>query len=376
MSLRRRTGKTLRGLSVLSWRASVLALLLASTGLMACGGDEGGASANAGDESDDEVNNEEDDALPAPEPFPEADTSTLDFLVTELNFYFPEGIAPQAETVENPCGLNEATDNTSYKPLNLEGLTVEGFDLDSQATEASQGLCAQQDFSSGDGAMGIDYSFLHVIDKVRPARPGQTIQTVLATAPAQGLIKVGMRVSGVDDMENDDSVSIFVAPALDTPLLGGDGKIIGRGSVAIDPDPTFHNTLEGQIVDGVLTASADTLRLGHINLLVIEERIIELQDVRIRATLSARPDGVLDADILLAGWWMHDNMLEAVDYALTTIGANEGELDCVLERYSDHSSDGVNCDGMSMIFRVTAVSGFLTGLDDEGAAADDGAEGE
>ncbi len=56
---------------------------------------------------------------------------------------------------------------------------------------------------------------------------------------------------------------------------------------------------------------------------------------------------------------------------MTTIGANRGELECVWERFSDYSSDGENCDGMSMIFRVTAVSGFITGLDAPEAESSD-----
>ncbi|MEL6181902.1 MAG: hypothetical protein AAFS10_23275 [Myxococcota bacterium] len=296
-----------------------------------------------------------------PSEFPQEDRSTLDFIVTEMNFYFPEGIEPSSNTVANPCGLDAGTDNTTYQPLNLDGLPVDGFDLDGAASDGSEGFCTPSDYANSDGVMGIDYAFLRVIDMVRPARPGQTIQTVLATAPSQGLLKVGLRAEGIDSLENDDDVTLIAFNTLNTPLLGADGRILGRSSVAADPE--FQTRFQGQIVDGVLTATADKLTVRNINLLVIENRVIELHDVRIRATFSERPNGVLDIESLVSGWWMHDNMLDAINYALTTIGANNGELDCVLGTWSDYSSDGVNCDGMSMIFRVTAVSGFITGLE-------------
>jgi hypothetical protein len=59
-------------------------------------------------------------------------------------------------------------------------------------------------------------------------------------------------------------------------------------------------------------------------------------------------------------------MVEAISHAILTIGSNDGELDCVLDQYADHSTDGVHCDAMSTMLHMTAVSGFITGLDDDG----------
>lgn len=348
----------------------LLALLLALLiGVAGCGGDaEPVDEAGSPDAGVADTDPGDDVELP---PLPTPDTSVRDFIVTEMNFYFPEGIAPTGDRVPNPCGLDTGTDNTTYQPLNLDGLKVEGFDLDGMVTVGGDGPCGHRDYESSDGLMGIDYGFLHVIDMVRPARPGQTIQTVLATGPSQGLLKVGMRVTGIDDLENDDDIRIFITNVSETPLLGADGKIIGRSSVAALDEPEFQSQLRGQIVDGVLTAGPGDLSIGHINLLVIEDRVITLKDARIRATFSERPDGVVDVESFVSGWWLNDNILQATRHAVTTIGANPGELECVLERFSDYSSDGESCDGMSMIFRVTAVSGFLTGLDTPEAEGSD-----
>ena len=301
--------------------------------------------------------------LDAALPFPEAQRTALDFIVTEMNFYFPEGLDAPRPPTQNPCGGSQLTDNTMYTPLTLDGLEVEGFDLDDTVSADDDGLCGQADYVGPDGADGVDYAFLRVIDMIRPARPGQTVQTVLSSAVAQGLIRAGLRVTGIDDWDNDDAVDILVTHMLDTPLLGTNGAVIGNSSVQADTDPAFQTRLRGAIVDGVLTTEPADLALGHINLLVVRDRIIELRDAVIRARFVVRDDGVVEVAGHLSGWWLNANMRDVIGQAVQTIGANPGELDCVQAQWSDYSSDGATCDGMSMIFTVSAVSGFLTGLE-------------
>ena len=304
----------------------------------------------------------EPDAEPDAEPEAVAEAQTsFDFIVTEMNFYFPEGLAPTETEAPNPCGLAGNTDNTVYQPLGLEGLVVEGFDLD--GAEGAEGMCAHSDYVGPDGQTGIDFGFLHVMDMIRPARPGQTIETVLASAPSQGLIKVGIRITGVDSFENDDEVELLVTTTADTPLLGTDGQIVPRSSVAVDNDPAFQSVFRGEIVDGVLTAGPADVAVGKVNLLVIQDRVVSLKDAMIRATLTETSEGIYEVDSILGGWWVRDEMEEAISRAILTIGANNGELDCVLDSYMDHSTDGTTCDAMSMVFKVKAVSGFLTGLE-------------
>jgi hypothetical protein len=288
--------------------------------------------------------------------------TTYDFIVSELNLYYPEGLTSSDEEAPNPCGLDLQTDNSVYEPLVLEGLEVDGFDLDGAHSEG-EGPCPHSDFTSSDGRTGIDFAFLHVIDQIRPARPGQTIAVVLESAPAQGLVRIAMRVSGVDDLQQDDHVEVMVTTTIDGPLLGTDGRIIAGSSVTSHQDPAFQSYFKGQINDGVLTAGPGDLTVGEVNFLVVEDRIIRLKDARVRATFAQRPDGMWDAETVLAGWWRREDIVHAVGEAILAIGSNPGELECVLDQHMDHASDGETCDAMSMMFKVSAVSGFITGLD-------------
>ncbi len=291
-------------------------------------------------------------------------TTTRDFLVTSLSFDVPEGIHAQAETVANPCGIKAGTDNSLYEPLVLEGLQVDGFDLDGADTQ-DDGPCPHRDFVGPHGETGIDYGFLHVMDKIRPARPGQTIETVLRSAPAQGLVRIGIRLTGVEDIQNDDDVGVLIVTTAEAPLLGADGELLAGSSVRVDDDLAFRSALQGRIVNGVLTAGPGDVTMGKVNLLVSQNRIIALKDARIRAKVSTSPSGDLEVDARVAGWWQRDSMVEAIGTAILAIGANNGELACVLDAYADHSLDGKTCDAMSTMIHARAVAGFLTGLPDD-----------
>ncbi len=318
------------------------------------------------------------DATPADGPEPGAGGSggtpapaenragVFDFLVTSLNFYYPEPLEEAGEEAPNPCGLAGATDNTIYRPLLFGDAAVDGFDLDGLVSTDDAGLCGQGDYEAPDGATGIDYAFLGIIDLIRPIRPDQVARGVLANAPSEGLINFGIRLSGVDDLENDDAIEVLVTDVSEVPLRGTDGQIIARASVPVEPNPDWQTTFPGRIVDGVLTAGPTDFKLGDIDLIIIEDKVLELRGAMIRATLTERPDGVLELDSRLSGWWTRENMLDTIGGIVLAIGSNDGELACAAELWADASSDGVECDLVSTIFEVTAVSGFLTGLD-EGA---------
>jgi len=294
-------------------------------------------------------------------PWPPPQT-TQDFIVTAITFYAPDDVPESDATVANPCGVDGVTKNATYTPLILDGLVVDGFDLDGVDGQGSS-PCAHADYMSPSGTPGVDNGFLHVMDMVRPARPGQTIETVLASAPSQGLVKIGIRLSGVDDLDNDDDVQLLVTTIADTPLLGADGNILAGGSVAADNTPEYQSVLNGRIVDGVMEAGPGDISIGKINLLVVENRVVTLRDARVRAVVSGIPTGGLAVDAIMAGWWQRDDMVEAIGQAILAIGANPGELECVLDQHLDHALDGQTCDAMSTMIRVKAVSGFITGLD-------------
>lgn len=294
------------------------------------------------------------DAEPGTLPVGESD---VDLVASRIGFHFPPGLEDREaeEDVENPCGI---LDNTMYRPFDLSGLAVDGFDHDGETT-STDGACAPADFDSPDGVPGIDYAFLRLIDTVLPLRPGQAVSVVLGNAVASNNFRLGFRISGLDDPSNDDSVQIHFRAIEDTLIIGPDDLPIPLQSLTIDPNPAFFATFEGRVEDGVLTAEADEVSFGRINLIVISDRVIDLTNARIRATISGT-DGSYRLDGVVGGWWQKTNLLEAISFALLTIGANGGELECAFDMYADFASDGRECDSISTLFDVSAVQVYLT----------------
>lgn len=300
----------------------------------------------------------------SPAPPTEDRRGVFDFLVTSLNFYYPEPIDESDQQASNPCGLEGATDNTFYRPLLFSDARVDGFDLDGAVSVDDEGLCGQADYLGLDGSPGVDYAFLGIIDLIRPIRPDQVARGVLANAPSEGLINFGIRLSGVDSLANDDEIEVLITDVSEVPLRGTDGSIIARGSVSVDPNPDWQTTFRGRIVEGVLTAGPVDFTLGDIDLIIIDDRVLHLRDAMIRATVTERSDGALKLSATLSGWWSRQNMIDTIGGIVLAIGANDGELACAAQLWADGSSNGSDCDLVSTIFEVTAVSGFLTGLEE------------
>ena len=288
-----------------------------------------------------------------------------DFIITDIGYHYPEGLRESAAEIAHPC----STDGRLYRPLELDGLSVQGFDLDGRTSSDSEGLCGQPDLLGVDGTPGLDFAFLHMIDLIETARPGQGLDATLAGLPRSGNIRIGIRVSDLDDLRNDDHVEILVTNLLDPPLLGTDHQILPGGSVRADPDPAFQSRFVARVVDGVLEGGPSPLSIGPLDLHVIEDLSITLDDAMFRAVLRERPDGTLEADCLLAGWWALDDLRETTYKPSRALGASRDEMDCVLERYADHSSDGETCDAISMVFEGSTVGAVITGLDQAGDRA-------
>lgn len=296
------------------------------------------------------------------QPLDEPWRTTRDFIVTEMGFYEPDGLRADSEVVPNPCGVDAGVSNATYQPLLLDGLLVDGFDLDGDEG-VGEGLCPHADYESPTGQQGIDFSFLHVMDMIRPARPGQTISVVLASAPKQGLLRIGVRLVGVDNLF-DDEVEVVVTTTMDAPLIGADGQILAGSSVAADPNPAYQSRFAGRIIDGVLHAGPVDVVIGGIDLLVVEDRVVTLRDAQFRATVEQRESGDYDVEATIGGWWEREDMVEAIGQAILAVSANPGELECVLDAHLDHAIGGGRCNAMSTMMQFKAVSGFITGLDD------------
>ncbi len=146
-----------------------------------------------------------------------------------------------------------------------------------------------------DGIGGIDNQFYRVVGCSRSYQssgPSNTYATEMLTG-SWGIL---IRMSGVDDIRNDDSVDVGIFANADPIALSPNRNPLEYATYAIDQDPRFRAKTKGRIKDGVLTTDPVDMRFRWIvNSLRLER---PLQHARLRLTLSE--NGVLTG--YLAGY--------------------------------------------------------------------------
>jgi hypothetical protein len=172
-------------------------------------------------------------------------------------------------------------------------------------------------------------------------------------------MSIVMELGGVDDMVNDDEVTVQIFSTQDSPLVGTDGQVLPNGTLAVHPDTAFHSTIAtGEIKDGVLLAGPFDVGL-KFNIQIVDSAM-ELTDNWIRLTLG---DGT--ASGILSGHWSVAQLDEIIGYPTAHNGPAAGfdydefwvAMEAADSGYDDASGE---CTSFTTIFRLDAVTAFLT----------------
>lgn len=264
----------------------------------------------------------------APEP--------MGYVVSDFGFLHPEG---------DPSDFG------------MEG--VRGFDLDSTVSSSDTPPCAHDDFVAPDGTPGIDYGLWSFLRQFEPLQKDQLIDSVIASAVKNGEMSIVMELAGVDDMVNDDAVTVQIFSTQDSPLVGTDGEVLPNATLALHPDPLYHSTIAtGAIKDGVLEAGPFDVSLKFFIQIVDSDML--LTDSWIRLDLgNGSPSGVL------ASHWSVAQIDEIIGTPTSANGEAAGfdhtEFLAAMEAadagYDEASGE---CTAFTTIFRLEAVPAFLT----------------
>lgn len=129
----------------------------------------------------------------------------------------------------------------------------EGFDLDGHVSGGSDPIgCRHADFTSPSGVPGIDNQIATLVPIIESQAGGVTLDSILSTAINDGQLLLGIELLGVDDLANDDCVTVRTRPLVGTPSLGTDGLVeIGQ---TFDAAAGGEQTLipSARIVNGVV----------------------------------------------------------------------------------------------------------------------------
>lgn len=123
-----------------------------------------------------------------------------------------------------------------------------GFDLDDRVSDSddAQG-CGIEDYVDPEGTSGIDNGFARLLPALELTEFA-AVQGLIYQAIASGELMIIVEITGLDDLEHDDCVTVTLSRAGGTPSLGTDGLLESGQTLERDPDvpsTTATGTFEG-----------------------------------------------------------------------------------------------------------------------------------
>jgi hypothetical protein len=224
---------------------------------------------------------------------------------------------------QNLCMNPEAGGpDPNWRMVSGRNLRVAGIDLDGQDSvpgkKPAAGTCGHQDFEGTGGERGIDNQFYRVVGCTtgfQSTAAGNGWQTEMLT----GSFGILVKLSGVDDLQNDPRVEVGIYANADPIQLSANRAALPFATYAIDQDRRYHAKTRGRIVDGILTIDPVDVRVHNVVASYFTDRI--LRDARLRLEFTA--DGGMDG--YLAGYAPVDNMFD-VQYGARSARMANGEL--------------------------------------------------
>ena len=229
----------------------------------------------------------------------------------------------------------------------------EGIDLDGLVSGAGESAgCGQRDFTAPDGRDGIDNQFGLLVPLIEAAG-GEAFGAYLQGSVNDGKFLVMFELDGVDDLENDDGLSLTLYRGLGTPSVGNDGLVEAWQTYDVDPDGLYTRIDDVTIVDGVIEAGPIALLLPFY----IFDFVFELDLVNARIRMEVGPDGVHRG--VMAGAVRIDNILAIAE---DIEGGDEVKalLSTLTDSYADllPDEDG-RCQALSATISFQTVGAFF-----------------
>ena len=287
-----------------------------------------------------------------------------------------------APSGENLCMSPQlAGPDPFFRTVSAPGIPADGIDLDGVDSRSGDapppGSCPHNDLPGLQGAHGVDNQFFRAVGCSRSFQSnGQS--NGFAIEMLTGAWGILLRLSGVDDIRNDDDVEVGLYANADPIQLSPNRAPLEYATYAMDQDPRFRAKTHGRIKDGVLTTDPVDVRFRHVTNSLRLERV--LRDARLQMTLSG--DGVLEG--YLAGYApveaMYDQqfgfrngkdgagkpgnprlILGTANGAARVLGYSCPGIYHALQQYADGHRDPASgqCTSISTQYRLKAIPAFV-----------------
>jgi len=231
--------------------------------------------------------------------------------------------------------------------------TSDGINLDGLVSGAGESPgCGQRDFTAPDGRTGIDNQFGLLVPLIEAAG-GEAFGAYLQGSVNDGKFLVMLELDGVDDLQNDDDVSVTLYRGLGTPSVGNDGLLEAWQTFDVNPEGVYTRIDGVKIVDGVIDA-------GPIELLLpfyIFDFVFDLDLVDARIRMEVGPDGVHRG--VMAGAVRIENIL-AIAEDIEGGDQVKSLLATLSDSYADllPNEDGI-CQALSATISFQTVGAFF-----------------
>lgn len=136
-----------------------------------------------------------------------------------------------------------------------------GFDLDGKTTpEGASESCGHGDLKGVAGEEGIDNQLAKIWSTLEPL-VGTQVDALLQGAINEGRVLIMMELTDVDDLQNDEQVTLNVYRGLLDPEVGTFGTIAPDQTFELDYDKPVSTVEDVRIVDGTLEAGPVVLQI-------------------------------------------------------------------------------------------------------------------
>ncbi len=211
-----------------------------------------------------------------------------------------------------PAGLDEpsgeldrsrllvAVDSIAFVRESAPGV-VDGFDLDGVVSVGDDaGSCFVSDYTGPDGTAGVDSNFATFVPLLANTQLG-AIETLIQNSIDEGGLLLLWQLEGVDDLVDDDNVTLRFRLGKGEPLLGTDGFLLSGQTFHLHDESPDLSAPNATITDGVLVAGPfDTI----LPIVVFNEHYsLSIHGAYLRATLTFdgnMVDGIMSGGVPIA----------------------------------------------------------------------------
>lgn len=129
---------------------------------------------------------------------------------------------------------------------------VWGFNLDEHISDDNDWEgCSHEDLVDPVGNEGIDNAFSGLIPALE-ATEASAVEDLIQDSVNNGELLLMVKLTGIDDFDNDDCVSLEFARADGSPIMGTDGEMLDGQSFGRSEFPPYAYVEQTTITDGVV----------------------------------------------------------------------------------------------------------------------------